>query len=111
MGTQHTPGPWVVNGDPAKLSEYAICAESRGKGYGSSVAVATQRDGRNPISREEAMANARLIAAAPEMLDVVRSVAATGFHVIPGRDECVCTHCELVREARAAIAKATGSAA
>lgn len=60
---------------------------------------------------EEVMANARLISAAPELLSVARSVAAMGFHTMPkGQPECVCSRCELVREARAVIAKATGSA-
>lgn len=71
----HTPGPWVVNENPAAMSAYCILAESRGTGFGASVATANQREGYNSLSHEEAMANARLIAAAPELLEALQTVA------------------------------------
>jgi hypothetical protein len=40
---------------------------------------------------------------------VVQSVAVTELHKLPGGDECVCTRCELVLEARAALAKEKAS--
>jgi len=66
--SKHTPGPWFVNDNPLKMSEYCILAESRGTAFGASVAIANQREGRNPLSEEEARANAWLIAAAPALL-------------------------------------------
>ncbi len=109
MNAKHTPGPWRQNSDDNAMSEYAVCAESFGHGFGSSVAVATQRDGRNPISRDEAMANARLIAAAPEIFcSLVELVEMFDKH-----DDCADVEKTSAarNKARAAIAKATGSAA
>lgn len=60
---KHTPGPWYVNDDHKAMSEYCVCAESRGKGFGSSVATVTQRDGDKSLPHDEAVANARRIAA------------------------------------------------
>lgn len=57
----HTPGPVVLNNNDNALSEFAICSPALGRGFGSSLAVASQRDGR--ISREQALANARRLAA------------------------------------------------
>jgi hypothetical protein len=42
---------------------------------------------------------------AERLRSVVQSVAVTGFHKLPGGDECICIRCELVREARAALTK------
>lgn len=53
-------------------------------------------------------ADAELFAAAPDLLGIAKSVAAIGFHKIPDSDTCLCSRCSLVREARAAIAKAEG---
>jgi len=71
---KHTPGPWFVNDNPLKMSEYCIFAESRGTAFGASVAIANQREGRNPLSQEEARANARLIAAAPDLLKELKAL-------------------------------------
>jgi len=87
--TQHTPGPWRVNdwGEPEYLdgmkAQYIINA----KGEDRTAVVFGQ-------------ANARLIAAAPELLEALRSILPLAVHTSP---EDVAVH-----TARAAIAKATG---
>lgn len=94
---KHTPGPWRVNDNPMAMSEYCILAESRGTGFGASVATANQREGYNSLSPEEAKANASLIAAAPELLEALMELLAEA------------EGCE--EKARAAITKAQGGAA
>jgi hypothetical protein len=64
---KHTPGPWAVY--PKKWTGAEVRSRSR---YGVSVAwcgtnSARHVDGSHSISSDEAEANARLIAAAPEM--------------------------------------------
>lgn len=95
----HTPGPWRIQGDHGKLwietnaNDDTIAEVHRRKEKGS------------VYSCDEAMANARLIAAAPEMLEALELL-------LDGR------HCQITMlrsdgpiptdKARAAIAKAKG---
>jgi hypothetical protein len=65
MNTKHTPGPWVQ----AEYSKLDIVANG-------DTFIATARDGLNGIARERAIANARLIAAAPELLAALESLVA-----------------------------------
>lgn len=93
--SKHTPGPWVVgNTDPL------LFGKQRGQGtepigfvYGPSFPE------RSDLGKE-AIANARLIAAAPELLEALKNLLESHLagNVI-GAD---------VREAQEAIAKATG---
>ncbi|WP_434513806.1 hypothetical protein AB6Q56_14590 [Dechloromonas sp. ARDL1] len=83
MDTKHTPGPWeaisnVVHG-PMKDGGYLI-AEC-------------------PANIGNRIEDARLIAAAPELLDALIAIT----------DESVCLKSAIVEQARAAIAKATGA--
>lgn len=59
MSTKHTPGPWSVDPD---APEYVT---------GYQIASTVQGDHMEPVSE----ANARLIAAAPELLAVLEQVA------------------------------------
>lgn len=87
----HTPGPWV--------SDRGVFIKAAGNG----VKIATMRlsDGRGKDGREEReidLANARLIAAAPELLEALERLAAN------------CTADEpALKAADAAIAKARGA--
>lgn len=77
MSTEHTRGPWFASdedGEVYSLSDY------------SSVAIV--------LMNEEGKANARLIAAAPDLLAALKM--------------CVIERSEWLDEARAAIAKAEG---
>lgn len=91
--TSHTPGPWFVGGE-TDHGEILICSDARP----TICAV-------DPGAREWCtQANARLIAAAPDLLDALQSILpdAVANHV-GGPDT------ELrINSARAAITKATG---
>ena len=86
--SKHTQGQW-------KATEVANGFTVEGARYIADVHKWT--DG--PDS--EAAANARLIAAAPEMLEALR-------HILADFEECEEASPEAVREAKAAIARATG---
>lgn len=92
MSTQYTPGPWRI-GTPPPNGEQTI-----GTLNGLMVAVAT-----TGAEMEETKANARLIAAAPELLEALQSVL----------ENCLDSEglCAAHAKARAAIAKAEGGAA
>ncbi len=113
MESKHTPGPWRVSsiglmndGSTPIASEYGQIARvtcfaeyRRGRGHDAECDV---RD-----------ANARLIAAAPELLPVVELIASIPIEPIAddvpvfGLNGVYITH-GTIRLARAAIAKATG---
>ena len=90
----HTPGPWRVAGRETRNLPHSLVAADTllarvySKCFGDEV---------------EETANARLIAAAPELLEVLQEILNDGVHsdVVP----------HLHRKALAAIAKATGAAA
>ena len=107
----HTPGPWewleakTAWEDPANM-EFII---GGGPNNDDIAAVFHEEGATVSISREEAAANARLIAAAPSLLSALQALD-------PFMDAIVCYAStleehepnRLVMEARAAIAKATG---
>jgi hypothetical protein len=77
---QHTPGPWLIN----ESDDYTILIRAPWSenvkpeihdGYGSYLGIhicETRHQGDNPcVSKKTALANARLIAAAPEMLEAL----------------------------------------
>ena len=93
----HTPGPWSHNSSP-RFPIYATEATRRYK-Y---VALALSQD----FPAEEAAANMRLIAAAPDLLAVLLQLVklAQQDHM---ESECLGSHCPLhsaIRAASAAIA-------
>jgi hypothetical protein len=107
--TQHTPGPWEVAieiFDNDGMPETAIQAINSG----ATVAVALDFGPNNPNMRT---ANARLIAAAPDLLDALKDAyALTIGHAATYQfqhelDELHPTHREILDKTRAAIAKAT----
>ena len=108
MSAAHTPGPWTVN--------MTGCLTSHG------MPIITKYNGhllaQLAIKNE---ANARLIAAAPDLLDIAQRLAlatndgddqAQGTHYIDkqGVIRCKGSFLALIEDARAAIAKATGAA-
>jgi hypothetical protein len=98
--SKHTPGPWVVRDDGHDYLWPLIDAENVGAGHYASIAIAIQRDPhpqhRGGIDAATAAANARLIAAAPELLNALKQLVDT-----PVSDSAY-------RAARAAIARAEG---
>lgn len=90
MSAQHTPGPWVATGQAS--GNYRIVFSERGNWLAEVFA-----DGEWPDTIE---ADARLIAAAPELLQALKEQVA----------ECFCEDCEMCARHEAVIAKATGAA-
>ncbi|HCF3423358.1 TPA: hypothetical protein NIC12_004835 [Pseudomonas aeruginosa] len=96
---KHTPGPWVSRNNMVFGGKKCICSNVN-------AASPTPQN----IAEDVAMsiANARLMAAAPELL-----VALQGMIEVYGgqyNDDCLpksSTELELIQQARAAIAKAT----
>lgn len=87
MKAQHTPGPWKVS----RRANRFICTE-----LGEVLAMC---DSSQSVDRNKA--NARLIAAAPELLEALIELANCGADAWGEDRPCVA-------DARAAIAKATG---
>ena len=81
MEHKHTPGPWSINGNKIDGNGYHI------------VSVNSHRT-------SDGEANARLIAAAPELLEIVKSILADDMmQYLPA---------EYIEKIRSSIAKATG---
>jgi len=86
---KNTPGPWVIDWNVSRLDVFSSDAATL---------IATLR--RSTLSDgigKTTIANARLIAAAPDLLEAMELIANTGMDAKQCRDT-----------ARAAIAKATG---
>jgi hypothetical protein len=104
MNEKHTPGPWRADVDTNAQDDmrHGVVADCNDLWV-----AALYRSGTSPINEHsseaeaEVAANARLIAAAPELLAALRVMLAHQMNDITA--EC--------DQARAAIAKATGSAA
>lgn len=89
----HTPGPWTA------AALFVRCKKSI-DGFDFYPAVAKVREKAEFIDYEEALANARLLAAAPELLEALQETV-TLLKALPAHDL-------LIGRAVAAIAKATG---
>ena len=94
---KHTPGPWSV-----AIGDGCFVVET-GHAYVRFVV--------HGLSYTGDQANARLIAAAPELLRALIA-GPSQLHTPPaGEGPCRCSQCSFVMLRDAAIAKATGSAA
>ena len=108
----HTDGPWIRRRDIDNSPDIHILAED-----GALIATVSAMVSFNPVTRdsEEMKANARLIAAAPELLEALEGAEELAEGAIKllrqldmetGRIAAEC----VLRDARAAIAKAKGGA-
>ena len=117
--SKHTEGPWAVEADPMDDRDYEtmIVLPNKSGGFGTWIARAEHNwneasAGEHRISWAEAQANARLIAAAPELLEALEATTHEVESVIrlvsnlTVRDEMQA----VADKARSAIAKATGAA-
>jgi hypothetical protein len=110
--SKHTPGPWFMadwelddgpNKDVIEAREPEVVApgsRSIWPGGVRCMQIATVRD--SSVDEETTSANARLIAAAPDLLEALRGLA------YPGAYEGQPSESERIAAARAAIAKAEG---
>lgn len=111
MTTQHTPGPWIVYDDSNDGKTNRIEIAARGKTVAHIYHSVPEED----------LPNANLIAAAPDLLEELKKMCRAYVNLLEGgRDRIVqlggdCDPVDVMesaspnlREARAAIAKATG---
>lgn len=108
MSAQHTPGPWLLqagdqwrdaHGEHVQWGEYLISVGSRDQRDEAYYRIASVSNVSDSPANE---ANARLIAAAPELLEALRIAVRQNSH------DMLMTGEEL-RACEAAIAQATGS--
>lgn len=105
MSAQHTPGPWQARGSH-KCDDFGIVVQNDAAEGGWMVVAECFSDLRRSGERavEEAAANARLIAAAPDLLDALERLSAQCDRLrMPGQPMS-----DAEKNAHAAIAKATG---
>lgn len=102
--SKHTPGPWTVLPEEADKDYLRIRGTRLGGRYKVANVHHLRYEGVHAVVRErddaESMANARLIAAAPELLEALVDVM---FRHVQFDNKS-----EYANKARAAIAKATG---
>jgi hypothetical protein len=102
----HTPGPWAVDDDTLEI--FSIVP---GHSTGWIAKVLGNDDNGRPLSPDEMAANARLIAAAPEMLSALRAARddlSDLLEVAHLTDEGVADTTAVLDQVIAAIAKAEG---
>jgi hypothetical protein len=97
MGTKHTPGPWAALPEECDRAYIRIRGQKLGCRYKVANVLTLVYEGVHEREAEETRANARLIAASPELLEALELCAAA----LPA-------YSEEAKAARAAIAKATG---
>lgn len=103
LANQHTPGPWKADGKVVSTAA------------GTSVATCpwtTDESWTHDVTENDAIANARLIAAAPDLLATLNVIAdhlakAPKFSAVEYSDELLVPYSDIEKYARAAIAKAT----
>lgn len=95
MGTKHTPGPWVV----VRAGNSTLIRSDSQRGYFAKIEGACAG-----AHGAEGEANARLIAAAPDLLEALKKALPLLEEHIRGRSVT-----EAIEAAEAAIAKAEGS--
>jgi len=113
MSAQHTPGPWHTSllyySDIPENGRVVICAAPKSIQYAHTkvgeAAFSPERSDYYVGNRDEAEANARLMAAAPELLEALQSIVAS---LAEHDDEGMIEHAEQMIAARTAIAAATG---
>lgn len=95
----HTPGPWRIEQPNDYTPHIWITAE--GNPSIAKIETCDYDDGLGERLTDQDQTNARLISAAPEMLEALETIA----DFAPGNGDV----CEIIaKRARAAIAKATG---
>jgi hypothetical protein len=105
---KHTPGPWTTDpvfGDD-ELS-IILGYEVLGKGNPILIGTTFQDDDEGFIDRKTAFANARLIAAAPDLLEGCQSIATAFEGADPWDEFQVGEILKVLNKVRAAIARAT----
>lgn len=100
---KHTPGPWVTLPEECDKPYVRIRGTRLGERYKIVNVLTPAYEGFAERETEETRANARLIAAAPELLEALETILEMCDGYVPNTSKVVWAN------ARAAIAKATGS--
>jgi hypothetical protein len=83
--SKHTPAPWVLTIKPAEHDADFTVAEieqPRSVKYRGAVTRMQSAEHIYGIGRDELIANARLIAAAPDMLEALKAISEVGIREI-----------------------------
>jgi hypothetical protein len=100
MSAKHTPGPWKI----VRYTNYeGFSIQSETDPVYGCIAERWEDTGRDKAREAVRLANARLIAAAPELLEALTEMLAAQWDGDPRR----IASCPSCQKARAAIAKAT----
>ena len=103
LNKKHTPGPWgMPDSGQGRISKVGVNGGWDGM-------VATADCGDYARSRSEGLANARLIAATPDLLAALQAIVDEAGPQFGHDEEPGCIN-RMARLARLAIAKATGGA-
>jgi hypothetical protein len=79
----HTPAPWVLKIRPGHHDDNVTVAEIEVNGkYRGGIARLQSAEHIDGIAKDELIANARLIAAAPDMLAALKEISEVGIHEI-----------------------------
>lgn len=111
MTSKHTPGPWRLSASSPNIikQDYTYLGLDEESGVLIGSACGNDKSGFYP-DEDEGRANARLISAAPELLEALEGIAnhydMDGYGEKAWKDLAL----EMADLARAAIAKATGEA-
>ena len=113
----HTPGPWTLETVPTSIGSCHKIGPFPSGRLASGTYACVYADGirigvdDNIPMAVELLANARLIAAAPDLLAALQQLVAATWGLAPATSADGCyTDDPKERDARAAIAKATGEA-
>lgn len=98
-----TPGPWEIKPEEVDRPYIRIRGTQWGGRFKVANVLSPDYDGVHHREADETRANARLIAAAPELLEALREVIGSLGVMVADPDNCP----EIIK-ARAAINKATG---
>jgi hypothetical protein len=100
MELKHTPGPWAALPEEADKPYLRIRGTRLGGRYKIANVIEPCYEGARQIEAEESRANARLIAAAPDLLEALRKIAAANV----GEDGCYYTNRANIQIAKSAVA-------
>lgn len=105
----NTPAPWLIADDEQKTFIYALNEDGTNR-FDLSVRRGYEQQPKHGegvrTSTEEIQANARLIAAAPDLLEAL-NMTDLSLHIADERGPCLCSQCVFRKAAKVAIAKAT----
>lgn len=105
---KHTPAPWIIRPDDFNQDRWEITSMKRIED--SIVEIAVVNTGWSEPFNSEMVANAQLIAAAPEMLEVLQKIIEANEDTLDIYNEYAFDEFEkVIEEVKSVIAKATGN--